>query len=135
MATQRKAKIAETKIETPKKPLVDAVHDLFEEYKDELPSWKRNVAAFALSMAACAGTGYVISTITAYAIAGIAVFNGSMFLTFFVFALALLVSVYAGLKLSEKVTNYVMSGQIDRDIVAAKNKVLGWFGKRNEVVA
>lgn len=92
-------------------------------------SWKRKLAAVLLTAALSFGAAYSIGSLAMYAVIGIAVLEGSMLMTVLVYTLAMLAACYAGLKIAEHVSDYVLSGQIDRDIVRAKNWVTGFFRK------
>ncbi len=116
---------------TPRAKLNEALHNI----GFETPTWKRVLAANVLAIGCSAGAGYVIASIASYTAAGILVLTGSTFLVFMTFMLAILVSVYTGLKISQHVGNYVLSGQIDRDIVVAKNKVIGLFERARSFVS
>lgn len=94
-------------------------------------SWKRAAVAFFAVSVLAYGAGSLIGTIASYAIAGIVAFGGSMALGWLVWGMAALLSIYAGFKIGQHVGNYVLSGQIDRDLVKLKNKVTGLF-KREE---
>lgn len=98
------------------------------------PSWKRKLAAFFASALLASGAGYVIGTLAGYAMVGIAALGGSVLWAYLILIVALILSFYAGLKIGQHVGNYVLSGQVDRDIVAAKNKITGWFSSAKEMV-
>lgn len=90
-----------------------------------LPTWKRTLVASVLSIAAACGSGYVLGQITGMLMVGVLTVTGSSFLAWIVFVLGCLAAAYAGMKIAGKVANYVMTEQIDRDIAAARDSVLG----------
>lgn len=93
-----------------------------------LPSAKRVAVATFAVIALSGAAGYGIGTIAAYAMVGVMTLTGSTLLTYLILVVAMLLAAYVGFKIGEHVGNYILSGQIDRDIVAVKNKVTGWFG-------
>ena len=96
-------------------------------------NWKRVCCAIALGVAASvASTVVIVQVVEVLAMAALTA--GSGFLAALIFVFGLLLCVYAALKTTEIVTNYVFTGQIDRDIISAKDKVLGFF-KRSHVTA
>lgn len=94
---------------------------------ENAPSWKRKLAAFFAVGVVAYGIGYGIGTLAGYAIAGIAALGGSVLWSYLIMITALIVSLYAGVKVGQYLGNYILSGQIDADIGAIKNKVTGWF--------
>lgn len=97
---------------------------------DQMPSGKRVFAASAVSFILAFGAGYTIGVIAEIVAMGILVLTGSMLLYFVTWAIAILLSFYAGMKIGQHVGMYVLSGQIDRDIVSAKDYVKGLFSSK-----
>lgn len=101
---------------------------------DMKPS-KRGIAAFFAGVVATTGVSITIAKLAAVAVIAVTLFTGSVMLGYLIIILSMILSIYASIKAYEKTANYVLSGQIDRDIVAAKNKVLGFFKKAPLTVA
>lgn len=101
----------------------------------EGPSFKRKLAAFFVSAALSFGAGYAIGTVAGYAIVAIATLGGSVLWAWLIMLLAIMLSIYAGIKIGGAAANYILSNQIDKDIAAAKNKVTGWFAKKPLTIA
>lgn len=97
-------------------------------------TWKRAAVAFFAVSALAFGAGSLIGHIASYAIAGIVTFGGSMALAWLVWGLAIALAIYVGLKIGQHVGNYILSGQIDRDIVKVKNKVTGFFKREEKLI-
>lgn len=91
------------------------------------PSWKRKLAAFVASIALCVPAGAAIGNLAGYAIAGLLAAGGSVIWAYLIMFLSCALAFYAGMKIGQYVGNYVLSGQIDRDFGAAKDKVVGFF--------
>ena len=87
-----------------------------------IPSWKRAVFAFVVGATAAAGFGWLVGTVAGYAMIGVLAMSHSMSLVYLIYALAMLLAVYGGMKVSQKVGGYIVSGNIDRDIA----KGWGW---------
>jgi hypothetical protein len=98
------------------------------------PSWKRKLATWFTCAALSFGVGYTIGTLASWAIVGIATLGGSLLWSYLIITMALILAVYAGLKVGQHVGNYILSGKIDHDLVAAKNKVVGWFTPAPKVI-
>lgn len=92
-----------------------------------MPSWKRKLSAFFGAILLSGAAGYAIGTLAGYAIVGVASLGGSILWAYLIMVIALILAAYAGFKIGEVVGNYVLSGQIDKDLKAAKAKVTGWF--------
>lgn len=97
-----------------------------------VPSWKRVVITYVAAMCAGYGLGTLFILVDALLLSSL--MATSVFLYWAVWAVGLLLTLYAGFKLGNAIGNYIMSGQIDRDIAVAKNKVSGWF-KRTPALA
>lgn len=93
----------------------------------QLPSWKRVVCGVVLGGLLAFGTGYVIGTIAAVVIAGVVALTGLAWLGWVIYALALVISMWAGAKVGMSGFNYVASFKVDDHASALKNKVLGLF--------
>jgi Flp pilus assembly protein TadB len=101
----------------------------------DLPSWKRTVCAFLATAALSVGAGYLIGQIAAYAIVGVMMLGAPMAIAWLIYALALVLSLYAGIKIGQYVGNYVLSGQIDRDVSRAWGGVKSLFTRGNDKLA
>lgn len=95
----------------------------------EIPSWKRALFAFIVSLTAAAGMGWLIGTITGYAMIGLLAVGGSMSLVYLLYAIGLLLAAYGGFKVSQTVGRYIVSGNIDRDISDAWGWIKGKFAR------
>lgn len=99
------------------------------------PSWKRYLGAFFASAVLAYGAGHIIGTLAGYAMVGIASLGGSLLWAWLIMIIATILSIYVGMKIGQHVGNYILSGQIDRDVVGAVNKVKSWFGRKEVVIA
>lgn len=117
---------AEFGYEELKAAAVDAMMKLFG-VDEDAPSWKRKLAALFATVVIAGGAGYGIGYLASMAIVGIAAMGGSVLWSFLIMISALILAGYIGAKIGQHVGGYILSGQIDRDVVAAKNKVFGWF--------
>ena len=100
----------------------------------DAPSWKRKLAAFFSSVVLATGAGTAIGWLAGNAVVGIATLGGSVLWSYLILLVGMIASVYAGAKIAQYVGNYVLSGQVDKDIVRAKDTVLGWFGKAKAAI-
>lgn len=117
--------------------MADAVKQMLDRLglSGEGPSMKRKLAALFATIILSAGAGYAIGSIASYIIIGIATLGGSILWAYLTLVIALLLAFYAGAKIGQHVGNYILSGQIDRDVIKVKNKVTGWFKSKPLVVA
>lgn len=99
-----------------------------DDFEFELPSEKRIIAATALTFSLSFTAGYMIGIVTDVIATAALMLTGSVFIWFVIWMLALIGSIYAGMKIGQHVGYYVLSGQIDKDIASVKNKVTGLFG-------
>jgi len=108
---------------------ITALADILYPEDDGQPqfTWKRRLAAFFGSILLAGGAGYLIGQLAGYAMLGCYALTGSAFLMYTILFIALILAAYAGFKIGQHVGNYILSGQIDRDCVAMKDKVFGWF--------
>lgn len=94
-----------------------------------VPTWKRSLVAFVASLAAGAGVAIMLSPlIDALALATFMV-TTSMFVSWVIYGLGFLLMMYASLKASQAVGSYIVTGNIDRDLAVAKEKVAGFFNR------
>lgn len=129
MATKAQQKVLdEMRAAKNTKPVEETAEDFLARMLDGMPSGKRTFAAFFVTVSMSFGTGYGIGTLAGYAITAIATLGGSVLWSYLLMILALMLSMYAGMKIGQHVGGYILSGQIDHDLIAAKNKVCGWFG-------
>ena len=97
-------------------------------------NWKRVCCTFAATFAAAYGASYAVVGIMNVVITAAFAATSSTFLAVFLWFIGCMLAIFAAVKAGEIIGNYVLSGQIDRDIISAKDKVLGFF-KRKQVTA
>ncbi len=112
----------------------EAVKQMLASTGAEAIGWKRQFVAFFSTIILSAGAGYVIGTLAGYAIAGIAVLGGSLLWAYLTMVIAAVLAFYSGLKIGQYVGNYVLSGQVDKDLASAKSKVGGWFSSAKSML-
>lgn len=118
----------------PKKTKIAEAIEQAEEQGIVIPTWKRTACAFFASIACSVGIALVISEVAEYTVLGILTStSASLMFAFVIYMLAMIIAIYASMKVSQYIGNYVLSGQIDKDIVRAKNKVTGWFKREKKV--
>jgi len=108
----------------------EAIDDFLKRFGLQAPSWKRIACAVVLVAALAYGAGTLIGTLATYMVVGAFMFTGSMFVVWSIYILAILLALYAGLKIGQHVGNYVLSGQIDRDLSSAWNWTKSLFGSK-----
>lgn len=95
----------------------------------KLPTWKRSlvcaIASFAVGFLIGALARVVIETL----VIAVAMSTGSIALCWAIYILGWIMAVYLAFAAGRAVTQYIMSGSVDKDIAAVKGKVSGWFGK------
>lgn len=114
----------------------------------ELPSVKRVLVGFILGVAAAGATGYGISVLLAYALAGIMVLTAAPWLAFVLSALAWVIAIYAGWKLGGYVGGKVFASVVMPEglasrsyasvvnaVTGAKQNVVGMFSVNKEEMA
>ena len=97
--------------------------------------WKRQLIAFIVSSTISMGAGYLIGVVASMAIVAVATLAGAFVWQCLIMFVALMLALYAGLKSAQTVGKYITSGDIDRDVVNMKNKVVGFFKTTKEAVA
>ncbi len=94
----------------------------------DLPSWQRVVCSAIASFAAGYLIGSVASVIIDILVVGTALVTSSMFLTWCVYVIGMVIAFYAAFAAGRAVAQYVLSGSVDQDFAAAKRKITGFFG-------
>lgn len=125
----------EEKMEAQLEKALSYLKSTFASTGEDMPSWKRQLAAFFGSIVLAGGTGYLVGQVAGWMMLGCFALTGSIFMTYLVMLGAILLSAYAGLKIAERVGNYVLSGQVDRDFIKAKTFVTGFFEPKQDIVA
>jgi len=93
----------------------------------QAPSWKRVIAATVISLVLAAGAGWMIGTLTGMLIVSAIALTGMAWIGWVIWALGMLITFYAGAKIGRQVGGYIMRGDIDRHIVAVKDRFVGLF--------
>jgi hypothetical protein len=113
------------------------------EYLDALgiPTERRAMVAFSIGLATSMAVGATIGKITTMAMVGAVMLTGSAFLAMMIWIVGVVLAIYCGVKSFSMAFDYIAKGEIDRDVIRAKewseNKVAqvrGWF-KKQEVIA
>lgn len=112
---------------TAKRNVIDEAVAQAESQGIEVPTGKRIFAASCATFVLGFGTGTVINAIAEVVATTLFMLTGSSFLVFVVWLLAVLGAIYAGLKIGQHVGMYVLTGQIDNDIVRAKDYIVASF--------
>lgn len=112
------------------------LREMFATFGVQLPSWKRTLLAFVTSFA----VGYLIGSVAAalinLAFAGAAVLGMNLFFIYIIALMLIIGAIYLAIKASQRIVMYFQTGDIDRDLVAAKEKVTGFFRRApKEIVA
>jgi hypothetical protein len=107
----------------------------FGETDPNAPSWKRRLASFFACVICTSVAGSAISTLAGYAMVGIAMLSASVLWAYLIMILSAVAVFYAGLKVFQHVGGYISTGQIDKDIVSVKDKIVGWFKPKQIQVA
>ena len=95
---------------------------------------KRELIAHVVSFVTAFAGGYAGGMLLNLCFSAVVSLTGSMFLAWMVYLVGAIAVIYLGVKASQKVFTYIATGDIDSDIINAKNKVLGWFA-RNPLTA
>jgi len=96
----------------------------------EAPSWKRVLAATVVSLVLAAGAGWMIGTVTGMLIVSAVALTGAAWIGWVIYALGMIIAFYVGAKVAQHVGGYIVRGDIDRHIVAVKDRFVGLFTSR-----
>lgn len=139
-STRSTAKPAEPQAESA--TFEDDVAGLFKKYKIELPSNTRIIIGLVAGLVMGGVTTYVGSVLLGYLVIGAALLSGSAFIALSIYIIGLIGVIYAALKTSSAVSQYVYDKQVDRDyfttrdaITNAASSVRGWFNRNTAKVA
>lgn len=113
-----------------------SMRDLFANFGIKFPSWKRTLFAFVASF--CAGylIGSVFAVVIEVLMTAIVLATGSQFLALCAYIVGFVLMLYLAIKSGQKIGMYIVSGDIDEDIVRLKNKFMGFFrSEPKEIVA
>lgn len=107
-----------------------------------VPSGKRVLAAFAVSLVTGLVTGYVAGVLIDLAVTGVLLLTGSGFLALLVWIIGFVLTIAAAAKLGGITGAAVMNGSVDRAYESTKsavtdtcNRVASWFGRKTVVAA
>jgi hypothetical protein len=92
-----------------------------------IPGWKRSLLAFVASFVTGFGVGYIGGTLINILMVATFTVTSSMFLTYAMAIVAFLLTMYVGIKAGQKVGMYIATGDIDRDLIRARDYVKGLF--------
>lgn len=134
MATTRtrNASFKSTVVDAPVKD--EQAHSAFADMFSSLgiPSGKRVLASFIISMLAGAITAYALNQVVVALAVGCAMLTGSAFITFIVMFMGYALLVLSTVVLSGKVQSFILNGDIDRVYHNAKSAVTGWLGSARD---
>lgn len=94
------------------------------------PGWKRTLLAYLASFFYGFGIGSIFCIVMDVLFAAIMISTGSAFLAWLVYAIGFCAMLYTAAKGGQKIAGYIIYGDIDADLAAAKAKVVGWFSKK-----
>lgn len=94
----------------------------------ELPSWKRLLVAWLAGISTALGVGHLASIAITYALVGVATLTASVFVSYLVMAVGILIAMYLGFKTSGFAYGVIASAAVDRCAINAYHSVRGWFG-------
>lgn len=100
-----------------------------------LPSGKRVLVSFIVSMLAGAVTAYVLNQVVMALAIGALVLTGSAFITFIVMFMGYALLVLSTVVISGKVQTFILTGEIDRMYESTKTRVTGWLGSAKSKAA
>ena len=129
------AKKAATKPEAAKpEPVATPEPELEEEGMSFIQSifGKYPLAGTVVHLASLSVSGYGVASLAGYVAAGALLLTGSAFLSFCATVITAAIGLYAALKASASIARYVATGEFSVDWTAAKNKVTGFFSKKED---
>lgn len=101
--------------------LGESINSIFE----SMPSGKRMLAACLATFTTAGVVGYGIRQLVDYGIAVIATYSTAAAWPIIIMVLGAIISIYISLKIGKHLGNYILSGQIDRDVASAWNWMFG----------
>ena len=93
---------------------------------------KYPLAGTVVHLASLSVSGYGVASLAGYVAAGALLLTGSAFLSFCAMVITAAIGLYAALKASAAIARYVATGEFSVDWTAAKNKVTGFFSKKED---
>lgn len=111
----------------------DYVKNLFSQLGLEAPTWKRQLLAWLASLGACAGVGYLMGQIIGYAMVGAILLTGSAFIPLVIYAIGVVIAIYASYRVGPIVYMAVIDKTVDRMASSAWNKATGLFRSSGHV--
>lgn len=115
--------------------LLDMMRDVGASIGVEIPTGKQMIAGSVTMVIVSILGSYSAIQVASYVAVGAAMLTGSAFIAF---ALAMIVAVLgfvAALIAASRASAYVASGQLEKNLVSAKNYVTGFFRRAPETVA
>lgn len=107
-----------------------------------IPSKRRVIVSLIASLIVGIGIGYFGGHLLGMLTAGALVLTGSAFLSMLVYILGLCLLAYAAFVAGRKVSQYILTSNVDSDLAAvrntlgsAKDRVFGWFKSEPKAVA
>lgn len=97
--------------------------------------WMRTIAAWAITMAASIGLGWLVGYVTTYAIVGAALLSSSVFISLMILLIGLIGSMYIGYKTSPIIFKAIIDGAVEKAAVSAWRKTRGFFTPGSTVKA
>jgi hypothetical protein len=140
-ATLPEAPVA-VKAQTKAAEFIGDVDGLFKKYSIVLPSGTRMALGLVASLTLGCGIGYLGGSVLAYLVVGALVLTGSAFISLLVYALGVLMIIATCWYSSGLVSDFILSGDIDRcyqkysdKVGNAVGQVLGYFDFSSKVAA
>ena len=99
-----------------------------------VPTGKQLLASVVVQLLVGFAGGYAAATLAGYVFVGALVFTSSMFLAYLSMLIVLVVGSYYAVIAAARVGAYVANGDIERDVVALKNRIYSFF-KSNKLGA
>lgn len=99
-----------------------------------IPGWKRALVSFVASIAVGCLVASAASTLIDILVVGAMSVTGSLFLAWTLYVVAFIAAAYVACKAGAKVARWILSGAVDEQASAAKNKVTGWFKSREKPI-
>lgn len=145
-APQRAKRVTAKTATEPKTPLqarfealMAASENLMSDF--EMPSWKRVLCAFVLTIAICVGLGFVIGNVLTWLMTGAVMVTGSILIGWAIYILGAIFAAWAGWRVGRKVGVSVLTKSADRTAANAWSNIkdavslLNPFSSGDEVAA
>lgn len=113
----------------------DYVKSLNDRFGEPTVTWKRELAAWTLGLAASIGVGYVLGFVIEVVMIGVMAVTGSATLAILSWVAGLILAMYAGAQASTLVYTAVRTKGVDRAYENAKTTITGWFTTTQGVTA